>query len=152
MKKLFIRLFDYDRYANLRIAEAVITNNSPDKAAQLLTHLLTASQVWLDRCLGRPANNVDLWSTDYPEDFDHKINELHNDWITYLDTLDDADLDANISYYSLGGDPFTTKLEDILTHVINHGTHTRAQAGQQVKLAGGETLPPTDYIYYVRNI
>ncbi|MDB5154777.1 MAG: hypothetical protein JWR54_3528, partial [Mucilaginibacter sp.] len=55
-----------------------------------------------------------------------------------------------ISYKNLKGDDFENKLSDVLAHLINHGTHHRAQVGQHLKLAGVE-LPNTDYIFYIRN-
>jgi len=62
-----------------------------------------------------------------------------------------ADFEKNIYYKNLKGIAYKNKLADILAHVINHGTHHRAQAGQQLKFAGFENLPITDYIFYVRD-
>src|SRR4051812_48468865 len=98
MKNYFIRLFNYNRYANLRIADAIYQNNSPEKAAGLMSHLLTAEQVWLNRCLGRPAENVELWPKQSHTHFDYKIDELHHDWIAYVNNLSDADFKTDITY------------------------------------------------------
>ncbi|WP_184549934.1 DinB family protein [Mucilaginibacter sp. FT3.2] len=77
-------------------------------------------------------------------------NEYHEEWLTYLERLPDADFDKMVSYQNSLGESYQCTVSDILTHVINHGTHTRAQAGQQLKLAGTENLPVTDYNYYIR--
>jgi uncharacterized damage-inducible protein DinB len=64
--------------------------------------------------------------------------------------LDDNAFEEIVYYKNLRGDGYENKLEDILAHLINHGTHHRAQIGQELKLAGVENLPVTDYIFYIR--
>lgn len=152
MKDHFIRLFNYDHYANHKITQAILIANTPEKSVQLMAHLLTAEEVWLNRCLGKPATSVVLWPDGNASDFEQRIDEIHTNWLAYLDNLTDGDFNQQVSYANMAGDPFITRLDDILMHVINHGTHTRAQAGQHLKLEGIETLPPTDYIYYVRSL
>ena len=51
----------------------------------------------------------------------------------------------------MAGAPYEDKLLGILSHVINHGTHHRAQMGQQLLFAGATELPPTDLIFYLRD-
>jgi uncharacterized damage-inducible protein DinB len=150
MKDHFIGLFNYDRYANLLIAETIIKANNKGKAVQLMAHLLAAQQIWLHRCKGEPAINGSLWPDWKADTFEQLINENHRGWINFLDYLSPDDFEKLVSYKSLKGDPFENKLIDILTHVINHGTHHRAQAGQQLKFDGIDTLPVTDYIFYLR--
>ncbi len=72
-------------------------------------------------------------------------------WTALLSTITPADLEQRITYKNSAGTPFADKLIDIITQVTNHGTHHRAQIGQQLKLAGVDKLPITDYIYFIRN-
>jgi len=81
--------------------------------------------------------------------FEQIILDNHQRWLTYVDSLSDNDFTQSIRYRNLQGDTFETKLFDILTHLVNHGTHHRAQAGQHLKLAGTD-LPGTDYILFTR--
>ncbi len=149
MKDYFIRLLHYDRYANLRILNTLLQTEDRTKAEQLMAHLLVAQQVWLGRCIYTPANVATLWPDWKTDSFEQRINENHQQWLAYLESLNDNDFEQMISYKNLQGDNFETKLSDILTHLINHGTHHRAQAGQQLKLAGAD-LPNTDYILFAR--
>jgi uncharacterized damage-inducible protein DinB len=151
MKAYFTQLFDYDRFANILILETILTAHEPQKPVQLMAHLLAAQQVWLSRCKGEPAIGGALWP-DWPSDqLEQMINDNHRAWINYLNTLNEDDFDKLISYKTFKGMPFENKLVDVLAHVINHGTHHRAQAGQQLKFAGVEKLPITDYIFYIRD-
>jgi uncharacterized damage-inducible protein DinB len=148
MKNYFINLLHYDRYANLRILDALNKTEDHAKAEQLMAHLLIVQQVWLGRCLGKPSDITTTWPNWKAGTFEQKINENHQQWLTYLENLDDSDFEQTISYKNLKGDDFESKLIDILTQLINHGTHHRAQAGQHLKLSGTD-LPNTDYIAFI---
>ena len=119
-----------------------------------MAHILAAQQIWLNRCLGLPQAAVELWTgpDTRATGFTDKITENHKAWIDCLGGFTDADFDKTIYYQNLRGDKWESKLVDILTHVINHGTHHRAQIGQQLKFAGTGGLPNTDYIAYIRQI
>ena len=149
MKDYFTRLLHYDRYANLRILSTLLETEDHTKAEQLIAHLLVAQQVWLGRCIGKPANVTTLWPDWEADTFEQIINDNHYQWLIYLESLNDNNFEQTIHYKSLQGENFETKLSDILTHLINHGTHHRAQAGQHLKLAGTD-LPNTDYILFAR--
>jgi uncharacterized damage-inducible protein DinB len=150
MKTYFIKLFDYDRYANLLIIETIKKTSNPDQAVRLMAHMLAAQQVWLGRCKNESATNYILWPDWKADALEPMINENHQRLINFLEYLSPDDFENNISYRNSKGDGFENKLSDILAHVINHGTHHRAQAGQHLKLAGAD-LPVTDYIFYLRS-
>ncbi len=152
MKDHFIKLFNYDKYANALISNAINAAGGPDKPVQLMAHLLAAQIVWVSRCLYMPPPNVDLWPQlgDKRFDFPAIITSNHSMWITCLNTFKETDFDKIVQYKRLNGDSYENQLSDIITHVINHGTHHRAQIGQLLKQAGFENLPNTDYIAYLR--
>jgi uncharacterized damage-inducible protein DinB len=152
MKNHFLKLFDYDRYANKLLYEEIIKAGSPFKAKQTMAHLLTAQQIWLNRCMGLPPVAGTLWIS---EDKNIRISsewveDNHKTWSAYINRLEDADFDSIIAYKNLSGVHYSNLLLDICTHVINHGTHHRAQIGQHLKAAGIENLPLTDFIAFVR--
>lgn len=150
MKDYFIRLFTYDKYANQVILKSIREANNPEKPIQLMGHLLAAQNRWLSRFLNEFIDN-DLWPAKETIPFDDLINDNYQQWINLLNTLTPADFDKELSYKNTKGVAYSNKLVDVLTHLINHGTHHRAQIGQQLKIAGAGTLPNTDYINYVRN-
>jgi len=152
MKTHFLKLFDYDRYANNLMYEVMVKAGSPFKAKQLMAHLLTAQQIWLNRCMGLPPVAKPLWiSEDKAIELSGQwIEDNHKAWANYLNSLNDPDFDGIIAYKTLSGVSYSNLLMDICTHVINHGTHHRAQIGQCLKAEGIENLPLTDFIAFVR--
>jgi len=152
MKSHFLKLFDYDRHENHQILETINKANNPAKAVQLMAHLLVAQQIWHNRCAGLPPISAVLWNDDAkPADISAQIiDDNHKAWANYIGTLENNDFDKIIAYTTLRGESYTNTIADICTHVINHGTHHRAQIGQLLKSAGIEKLPVTDYIFYIR--
>jgi len=150
MRDHFIKLFNYDNFNNQQISRLIIEAGNPEKPIQLMAHLLGAQQVWLPRCRRETATGVVIWPDWKSDVFEQAITNNHEGWISFLETLTPADFDQIINYKDSKGNSHQNKLIDILTHVINHGTHHRAQIGQHLKLTGTD-LPVTDYIAYIRH-
>ncbi len=150
MKDYFIKLFDYDRFANLQMLDCVIAAHEPVKAVGLMAHLLAAQQVWLKRCKHLPAPGSPVWPDWSANDFKAIIEDNHADWTSFLKQTNNADFSKLIVYKNSKGGNFQNILTDIIAHLINHGTHHRAQIGQQLKQSGLEILPASDYIFYLR--
>jgi uncharacterized damage-inducible protein DinB len=151
MKDYFIRLFEYDKHANLLILKAIREAGNPLQPIQLFGHLLAAQQRWLARCQYSTAPEVDIWPKQDTIPFEEIMADNFQQWTALLSTITPADLEQRITYKNSAGTQFADKLIDIVTQVTNHGTHHRAQIGQQLKLGGVATLPITDYIYFIRN-
>lgn len=151
MKNYFIRLFNYDTHANKQATGLMLQYPNVPQPAGLMAHMLAAQQTWLKRCKHLPAPGGPLWPEGRVESFEETIDANHADWIAYLETLQPADFDTIITYKNTKGEAFENTLSDILAHVINHGTHHRAQIGQHLKQAGAE-LPIFDYIFYIRTL
>ncbi|CAN5345567.1 hypothetical protein BH09BAC6_BH09BAC6_15160 [soil metagenome] len=151
MKAYFINLFKYDRFANELVLEALMNSTRPQKAVQQMAHLLAAQLVWLRRCLAIPQGDLTPWPNWQPDGFTAIMQENNEGWLKYLRDIPEDDLEKVIHYKNSQGNSYSDKAIDIITHVINHSTHTRAQVGQQLKFAGLEKLPLTDYIFYVRD-
>ncbi|RFZ94507.1 damage-inducible protein DinB [Mucilaginibacter conchicola] len=150
MKAHFIYLFHYDRYCNKLMIDLLLSTGLTGKAVDLMSHTLVAQQIWLSRCLNKPAPTAELWAPGNVEKLMGANDRNFEEWVAYINTLQSEDLETIISYKNTKGTPFNDQLADIITHVINHGTHHRAQIGQLLKTAGAE-LPSTDYIHYIRN-
>lgn len=150
MKNYFLRLLGYDKYANREILTTMRGINNPEKAVLLMGHLLAAQQRWLKRCKGENDADVIIFPKTETTPFEEVMAINNREWVEFLNSLSDADFNNTISYATSGGAPFTNTITEILTHMINHGTHHRAQIGQYLKQAGLETLPVTDYIFYLR--
>jgi uncharacterized damage-inducible protein DinB len=149
MNEHFITLFDYDRYTNLLITDHIGNFADPAKPVKLMAHLLSAQQIWLARCLGEPCISGSAWPDWTLLTIKRTIDKNYNDWISFIDTLGTEDFMRRVTYKNSKGDEFSNRIIDVLTQVINHGTHHRAQIGQFLKV-NGEKLPQTDFIYYLR--
>src|ERR1700753_872977 len=112
MKEYFIRLFEYDRYANQIILDTIIKANSPEKPVKLMAHLLAAQEVWLHRVKGLPAYAGVLWP-DWPADaLGEMIIENAEQWIAYLSELTPGDFEKRINYQDTRGNEWENKLTD----------------------------------------
>lgn len=150
MVSYFTTLFDYDRYTNSLILETAAKTADFENAIKLIAHIIAAQQIWLNRCKALPPPVIALWPNLFAEKLTQMADQNNAEWLSYLGSLTNDDFDQMISYKNQKGDAFESKLANIITHVINHGTHHRAQAGQQLKAAGIEPLPNTDFIFYIR--
>lgn len=151
MNAHFIKMMNYDQQTNLLLLKSILEINAPEKPVQLMAHLLAAQQIWLNRCWELPATGVVLWPDWKAETFEQIILENNRNWISFINQININDFSRTINYQNSKGENFQNQLSDIIAHLINHGTHHRAQIGQHLKVAGLNQLPATDYIFYVRN-
>jgi uncharacterized damage-inducible protein DinB len=157
MKQHFLRLFEYDHLANnlvytaLRDFPPATDDAGPDpleRPTVLMAHLLAASRNWSLRCQGKSSAGLELWPKPQWGEMGDLMEANAKGWKAFLEG--EADFGRKMIYQNQAGETFTNDLTDILAHVINHGTHHRAQIGQRLQAAGLEHLPATDYIVYLR--
>ncbi len=150
MKAYFKRLFDYDKHTNLLITDLILNSKNQDRSIKTMAHLLASPEIWLSRSKNEPTDSFIVWP-DWPIDsFKKRIIENHLNWTTFLESLSEDAFKQKICYHNSKGEYFEDPLTDIVTHVINHGTHHRAQIGLYLKAEGTE-LPFTDFIAFIRN-
>lgn len=145
------QLFNYDRWANRRVARALdgAPLNSESEAVRLMAHIGASQQIWYRRIMGGSTDAIELWPGDQPiQAVVKQLEEMHRAW---RELLDGPSFDAarTISYRNTKGIPFDTTAGGILHHLIIHGQHHRAQAATLLR-QGGSTPPATDFIFYLR--
>ncbi len=149
MNEYFKQLFDYDIWANrtlLELFEKQFPVNT--RIYELMSHMLSAKKIWLERVVGVPQSQA-VWSERLPEEIKND-NELYDaEWQTFVEGLSAADYEKKIHYTNSMGMTFDTRLVDIITHVINHGTHHRGNIMTMMK-EEGYVLPYLDFIWFVR--
>lgn len=146
----FAELLRYNRWATdrvLRVLEA--DDDPPDRAVELLAHVLRAQDIWYGRVQKTDHADLALWAEDDLGTCAERAEASHSRWQRLLQDLGPEGLNDPVVYTNSSGTAFETPLRDILSHVINHGTHHRAQIALVLREAGIEP-PPTDYIFYVR--
>ena len=149
MQFYFLRLFQYDKWATTRLLE--IFDQKPaanPRINELLSHMQSTQRIWLDRVQGRK-ETVKRFQPRTQEIIWKDMQQCHEDWVAYIQSLQPTDFDNLVSYTNFQGDHFTNNLTNIITQVTNHGTHHR---GNIVVLMKEEAyLPPNlDYISFVR--
>src|SRR5882757_5096645 len=148
-KQYFLRNFSYDHWANRECLSALIEANSmPPKALRFMAHTISAQKLWLER-LQRVPHTVAVWPSLTIEDCDALAGEMQSAWKNYLTELPPADLEKEIDYRNSKGESWSSRIEDILTHVLMHSAYHRGQVALEMRAAG---LQPayTDFIHGVR--
>lgn len=146
----FVSLFRYTRWANDRMLDAMQTaDDVPERAVELFSHLLRAQDVWYGRVQDTDHADLALWVEEDLSACAERAESSAQRWGTVLENLTADDLDQPVAYTNSRGTAFETPLRDILSHVVNHGTHHRAQIALVLREAD-IVPPPTDYIFYLR--
>jgi uncharacterized damage-inducible protein DinB len=148
------KLVAYNQWANEKILKA-IDGMTPEELAQPvdaymgsvarnLQHMLLATRVWLARWQGEtpPALTEPVtgpWREAYAR--------THAEFREFVEPLTDADADRVVEYKDSKGNPFAVPLDQLITHVVNHGTHHRAETGMLLERRG-RSPGDMDYVYY----
>jgi uncharacterized damage-inducible protein DinB len=143
------RQFAYDIWANREVLTGLKTSARPShRPLQLLAHILSAELLWLERIQQQPQSQP-VWPDLTVEECDAQIAAVAQHWREFLAYLSPAALSEKVSYKNSKGEPWTSTVADVLTHVLLHSAHHRGQIASHVR-AGGEQPAYTDYIHAVR--
>ena len=151
LKDHLIHLFKYNSWATAESAQQVINEQQDNRRIfELLSHIVNSQRVWLNRALQR---NVfpDPWEKHMPEECIRLSIAITSDWINFLESIEEIDLDKIIKYKNNKGEEWENTIGDIVTHIINHSTYNRAQIAQLLRQSGKQP-PKTDYIAYQRTL
>jgi uncharacterized damage-inducible protein DinB len=143
------RQFAYDAWANREVLARLSASARPTaRPLQLLAHILSAERLWLERIRKQPQSRP-VWPDFSLDDCEAQINELALLWREFFRHLSPAGLSEKVTYKNSKGEPWTSSVEDILTHVALHSAYHRGQIASQVR-AGGEQPAHTDFIQAAR--
>ena len=145
----FQRMFAYDTWANREVVASFRKSGSGPKSMKYLAHLLSAGQLWLDRLNGSD-RKVAVWpDPDHLEEYEAQVAELGARWQAFLEDAGERGLSRTITYTNSKGEPWSSRVDDILTHVLMHGAYHRGQIASDTRSAG--FIPAyTDFIHAVR--
>ena len=145
----FRRQFTYDEWANREVLAGLRASaQSATRPLQLLAHILSAERLWLERLKQQP-QTFPVWPDFTLDQCEQKITELAQLWREYLAQLSPTELSKKISYQNSKGDPYTSTVEDVVTHVALHSAYHRGQIASLMR-AAGEQPAYTDFIHPVR--
>lgn len=147
----FSDLFDYDSSVNRQLLNRLSGLSSVEEKTQdIFAHLLSAKKVWIKRLNGEDLSGVVIWPDLQWNECEVLIKENEEAYRSFLSEKTEDDLKAKLYYQNSKGTDFQTPIQDILSHVLIHGSHHRGQIAKAIREAGAEPIN-TDYITYVRN-
>lgn len=148
MKEHYTKLFEYNLWANNEFSEVLRANQFQNsKILKLISHMANAQSIWLSR-IKKETSSRGVWDEHTLKEALELLANSSQDW---LDFIYSGDMDQEtISYKNSKGNEFESRLGDILTHVVNHGTHHRGQIAHMLREEDIDP-PASDFIFYVRS-
>lgn len=143
------RLFQYDHLANNDLLTFLDSAPSaPRRAWQLLAHIHAAQDIWLSRLEGTEPT-LPVWPELTALELQTWSTTLRDRWQVYLERSHEAEAIREITYRNFKGQEFTSRADDIVSHVLLHGAYHRGQIATHLRHAGLEP-PATDFIFAAR--
>lgn len=147
MKERFLELFDYHRSMNEELIQLLKRPELVGKEDlhSLMSHIINIHGVWLARIEGKQAP-YRPWELHSPGDMGG-IDQEHLEWTQKI--LEREEIDRPVSYRDKVGKTHYERLPDVLFHIVDHGTHHRAQIAMLLRRYGYEP-PELDYLVWSR--
>jgi uncharacterized damage-inducible protein DinB len=139
------RLLRYDVWANRETLSFLQRGSPPPKSLRWLSHIIGAECLWLDRIAGRRAS-LPVWPDLSLPECDHRLTHLAE---LLPASARQSDLGRAVQYTNSKGEPWSSTVEEILTHITIHSAYHRGQIASDMRSAGQEPAY-TDYIHAVR--
>lgn len=155
----FQRLFDYNYWAHHKVWECVMLLNeeqysrandySIGSVQEQVVHTMGAEWLFLERVHGvSPKAIPGVEACPTREMLRAKWDTVEAGWRMFVDGLTDESMRQKLAYTSLNGQMRReTPLDEILAHIVNHGTDHRAQTLAAIHRVGGKTIEQ-DLIFY----
>jgi uncharacterized damage-inducible protein DinB len=143
---MLYRLFLYDHWANREVVKRLREIETPQPAAlRILAHIVGSEWLWHARLTaGEP--KMAVWPELTLDECDREVEMLRGLWGEYVTS---ADLASSIEYRNTKGEKWTSRVEDVLTHLVIHGGYHRGQIATAIR-ATDEVPPYTDFIQCTR--
>ena len=153
------RQFAYDEWANREVLHAIRaaggessdgknTAGANQRSVQLMSHILAAELLWLERLKQQP-QSVPVWPEPDLAQCEAQAAKLGGQWLEFLDLITAGDVSQSITYKNSKGEEWTSTIVDVLTHVVIHSAYHRGQIASHMR-ANGQTPAYTDFIHAVR--
>src|SRR5579871_2404171 len=163
-----VRMFSVLEKLNVEQFDAPVQSSFPS-IRESVFHILAAEWIWLKRWKGEPprasqpvkAVSWEVWKGvrsggAAPPQQLSTLGELRafcdaieQERQEYLQELNEAALQAALSYTDLSGKPNAQPLAQLMQHVVNHGTYHRGQVTTLLRQLGAETIG-LDMVYFFR--
>lgn len=151
-------LYEYNEWANnhiLAAAEGLSEEEfgrkqgaSFDSVRGNLAHVVAGQIVWLGRWPGEKSEAFWLLAGEPSLDTIRQMHETSHEGLRrFVGSLSEEDLGRIISYLDSRGSPQERVLWQLMVHLVNHGTHHRAETAMALTSLG---KPPRqlDYLFF----
>lgn len=153
-------LFAFNRWANRRLLDAAAALDDDALARDMgssfpsvlttLAHIVSADWIWLRRWAGQsPTAAPAEWSLTSLASIRERWDEVEAERSAVLAELDDEALQREVDYCNTAGSAFTSRMDEMLRHVVDHSTYHRGQVVTMLRQLGG-TPPATGLIVFYR--
>jgi uncharacterized damage-inducible protein DinB len=154
MPNKFIKLFEYEAWANTEILKALRALKEPgERAVTLFSHLLSSHSMWLSR-VTKTEMTCTIFQERTLDECEQLIQENLQGWKKYLSSKSAADLEEKIEFNRVWENPQRKSvivIEDALNHIINHSSYHKGQIIVHIKGKVDE-LPFITYIMYASEL
>jgi uncharacterized damage-inducible protein DinB len=149
MKSHFLKFLAYEQWANEKIIDSLgMTKYPSEKGLELLNHILAAQNNWLCR-LRNENSYLALWEKKDLWESSQLLRKTTQNLVSFVESLSEDDFTKTIAYVTSEGIEYSSTIQEILTHLMNHSTYHRGQIVFNLKGQIPE-MPVTDFIAFVR--
>jgi uncharacterized damage-inducible protein DinB len=152
-------LYDYNEWANNHVLEAASKLSkeefsckqgaSFDSIEGNLAHIMGAQVIWLERWTGgsNPRPVVEFQTMRGLPAIREAFATSHDGLHTFVSSLTEDGLDDILAYKDSAGRPHQRVMWQLMAHVVNHGTHHRAETAMAMGLLG-KPMRELDYAFF----
>lgn len=138
---MFIEAYNYKIWADNRTLRAIETidkesfSDSYAFALQQINHVVIVEELFRSRLTNSPARHKSTNSDVVPffDELEHRLIESGNWYINYVSDL--KKVEELISFKFADGKRGTMSIEEILFHIVNHGSYHRGNIAHALDLA-----------------
>jgi uncharacterized damage-inducible protein DinB len=142
----YVRQFQYNEQITGTFIDTFLAHpDSPSNVAQWLSHSIDAMLYWVS-LITKEEPSVKLWQV-HPSEQLHELNRQAH--ASVFDLLERGNLHRVYDYQNKKGERYSNSLDEILTHLIIHSAHHRAQMSSAWREVGIEP-PVSDFIFWSR--
>jgi uncharacterized damage-inducible protein DinB len=149
-KKILASLFAQKAWANRELFDVVASVSAAEHAdalhaaIRMLNHIYVVDRIFRAHLLNEKHGYTATNTLETPE-----LGELHfaatetDIWFeNYVSKIGEHEMDENLKFHFTDGDAGTMTREEMLFHVLTHGSYHRGNVGQILK--GMSVAPPRD--------
>lgn len=144
------KLWAHIAWADETLLRALEAGTPSPEILREYAHILGADEIWLAR-LEQRASRTPVWPTLPLDEVTTLAQTLHQDYRTFLASLNQQRLEQVIAYTNTAGNSFENSIRDILIHVALHAQYHRGKVNLLLRQAGMAPAS-TDYIAFLREV